>query len=370
MSSAKRPVPRLNPMLEPLEDRRLMSVDPVSLPNASVNDTVYDAVNRRLHIIYYDTQSNSLKFISFRNYLPGDPRELVAPVTIDATEGAGQYLSTALGSDGVLHVAYYDAKNGDLKYAHTNPGGGGWSNTTVDSKNTVGLYPSIALDEANKPAISYYSKSGGNLKFARMLGSTWSVVNVDTAGDVGRYSSLALNPTIIAAQGAPVFAMAYEDTTNGDFKYAEIIRDKPNTPVTVDSTTTKGGNYASLAFHNGQPSFSYYDAANADLKYAARSSNGKWSTTVVAANNSQGLYSDLSFTFDTDQPAIVYYNKTADRVVLAYRTPDKVWNFETQVTGGGRNLSAADGPVVGNAAPDLYLVYTDTATGNLVAHTF
>jgi hypothetical protein len=373
--SSKRPLPLT---LEPLEDRRLMSVDHIPLPNASVNDTVYDATARRLYIVFYDTQSKSLKSIGLRNYQPGDPIELVAPVTIDATEGAGQYLSTALGADGVLHVAYYDPKNGDLKYAHSNPAGG-WSTTTVDSKNTVGLYPSIALDRQNRPAISYYSKSGGNLKVAALRGSTWKSFVVDARGDAGRYSSLALDLDERHTVGGVPFGFAYLESTTGHFRYADVFfQNAPGDAIgglttrwaEVDSTTPQGGGYISLAFNGVNPAFSYYDAANADLKYAERSAGGIWSTTAVAANNSQGLYSDLSFTFDTDQPAIVYYNKSADRTVLAYRKPDQVWNFETLVTGGGRNLSAADGPVVGNTPPDLYLLYTDSATGNLVTATF
>src|SRR5688572_2754933 len=354
------------PTFHTLEDRRLMAVGPISIPNATVNDTAYDADNDVLHVVYFDAQSRTLKHQVAENN--GTP-PLVASI-IDATEGTGQYLSSALAPDGVLHVAYYDAKNGDLKYARRDTAGV-WSTTTVDSRNTVGLYPSIALDSNNRPAISYYSKTGGNLKFATLDGTTWSTINVDTGGDVGRYSSLALIPPGPQIIGSVRFGVAYEDSTNGDFKYAEVAGAAViSAPVRVDATTTKGGGYISLAFNGSEPAFSYYDAANADLKYAARSTNGKWSALTVAANNSQGLYSDLQFTFDTNQPAIVYYNRTSDRVMLAYRRPDRTWAFEPQVIGGGQNLSAVDGPVVGNNPPELYLAYTDSATGNLMINTF
>ena len=86
-----------------------------------------------------------------------------------------------------------------------------------------------------------------------------------------------------------------------------------------------------MNFNTGLPAMSYYDAFNADLKFAERSSKGKWTATTVAAKNSQGLYTDLAFTFDTNQPAIVYYNKTQDarrprlppaRTALELRDPD------------------------------------------------
>jgi hypothetical protein len=359
------------PTFQTLEDRRLMAVGPLSIPNATVNDTAYDAENDVLHVVYFDAQSKTLKHLGTFDdtiNIPGGAA-LLAPSVIDATEGTGQYLSTALGSDGILHVAYYDAKNGDLKYARRDTAGV-WSTTTVDSKNTVGLYPSIVLDRLNQPNIAYYSKTGGNLKVARGNGTSWNIRNIDTTGDVGRYASIAVNPNAAIEPGGSRLGIAYEDSTNGDFKYVEVTPTRFTVPVTVDASTTKGGGYISLAFNNGQPAFSYYDAANADLKYAARSDNGKWSHLTVAANNSQGLYTDLQFTFDTNQPAIVYYNKTSDRVMLAYRRPDRTWVFEPQVTGGGSNVSAADGPIVGNNPPELYLAYTDTASGNLVINTF
>ena len=363
-------------MLEHLEDRRLMAVGPYTLVGATVNDTAYNAQTGTLHTVFYDAETKQLKHQGFPNLPPGAFALLAQPVVIDATEGAGQYLSTALDDNGNLHVAYYDAKNGDLKYARRSAAGI-WSTQIVDSKNTVGLYPSIALDHNDLPVISYYNKTGGNLKLAALRAGTWQTFNVDTNGDIGRYSSLALNLDERPLVGASRFGVAYEDSTNGDFKYADLTLSNATgslrltaIPVTVDASTTKGGGYVSLAFNFTNPAFSYYDAANADLKYAQRSSKGKWSTQTVAANNSQGLYTDLQFTFDTNEPAIVYYNKTSDRVVLAYRTPAKLWNFETQVTGGGRNVSAADGPVIGNNPPDLYLAYTDSAGGNLVIDTF
>jgi hypothetical protein len=115
---------------------------------------------------------------------------------------------------------------------------------------------------------------------------------------------------------------------------------------------------------------SYYDAFNADLKYAERSSRGKWSTTTVASKNSQGLYTDLAFTFDTNQPAIIYYNKTSDAVTLAYRKPTGVWAFEDQIAGGGRNVTPADGIDDGVHAPPLYLTWFDTAGNQLKVDTF
>jgi hypothetical protein len=222
----------------------------------------------------------------------------------------------------------------------------------------VGVDRAIATHADGLPAISYYFKNTGDLKFAKFNGSAWATSLVATTNDIGRYASLALNPL------TNKLAAGFEDTTVGHFMYAEQNGSVWNM-ATVDATTKSGGGYISLNFNTGLPAMSYYDAFNADLKYAEKSSKGKWNAVTVAAKNSQGLYTDLAFTFDTNQPAIVYYNKTQDSAVLGFRETTGAWNFQTLLSGGGRNVTPADGADAGGQVPALYLVYSDTATGGL-----
>lgn len=352
------PVPAMT--LDSLEPRRLMSVGPATIANATVNDCVYDVAAGKLHVIYYDVQKKTLNYQAFNANGTAD-----APQVVDNSGDTGQYLSLARDPSGQLHAAYYDAVNRDLKYARRDVSGT-WSNTTLDSKNTTGLYPSIAIDSTGYPIVSYYYKSAGDLRVAwnwRMRNHLkWDVETAAADGDVGRYSSVAINPA------SHIPAIAYEDSTRGHIRYCEhggVIFDNH---VTVDSAI-RGGAYLSLNFRDGNPAVSYYDAYNADLKYAERSGQSAWSAQTVASEFSQGLYTDLAWTYDTNQPAIVYYDKSHDSVVLAYRTPASPWNFEVETTGGGRNVSVADGASTQGGVPDLFLVYTDTASGHLKVST-
>lgn len=346
--STSRPV-----TIEGLESRQLMSAGPANIPNAGPNDAAFDMDSKVLHVVFYDTQSKALKYQGFN-----DDGTSSTVTTIDSSGDTGQFLSVAEDSNGVLHAAYYDVQNGDLKYARRDTSGT-WTTQTLDSRNTVGLYPSVAIDANDMPAISYYAKNSGDLKLARFNGSAWTITTIASANDVGRYSSLQLNPT------TNKLAIAFEDSSTGATRFAE---EQTGWALQTAGTTKIGGGYTSLSFIGGRPSIAYYDAFNADLKYAERSSRGKWTSMTVASNNSQGLYGDLAPTFDTEQPAIVYWNKTGDSTILAYRTPGGSWSFETQLTGGGRNLTAVDGINSGNG-PDLYLIGTDSVNGGLFVRT-
>jgi hypothetical protein len=187
------------------------------------------------------------------------------------------------------------------------------------------------------PAISYYSKSGGDLKIAQGGSSGWTIGTVDSQGDVGRYGTMAFNPK------TGRWAIAYEDTTHGTFRYAQQTR-RGWSRTTADGGTKSGGGYISLVFNSKTllPAMSYYDAYNADLKFA--SFNGStWSAQTVAAKGQVGLYSNLRINADTGAADILYFNKGINGVFRATAGGGS-WGLSQVASNGGRWLTSAPAP--------------------------
>jgi hypothetical protein len=309
----------------------VMDGDPPVDPGSTglANGIAYDA-SGTMYMAYFDDATQNLKFAT--RTAAGDWSTVQG---VDAGLNVGTYLSLALDSAGRPGIAYLDGTNADLKYAHFN--GTSWDVEVVDSKYTTGYYPSLHFGAGDRPVISYYYKTGGDLRLAVSGADGWTITTVDDRGDVGRYSTLALSPL------TGRWAVGYEDTSHGTFRYAEQTK-RGWGLATVDGSTKIGGGYISLAFSplTGRPAMSYYDAYNADLKFAAFNGS-KWVAQTVASRGTVGLYSNLRIRPDTGDADILYYNKGADGVFRA-QVSSATWALTQVASDGGRWLTSAVAP--------------------------
>jgi hypothetical protein len=139
-------------------------------------------------------------------------------------------------------------------------------------------------------------------------------------------------------------SVAYEDTSNGSFKYAVQAGVGWKT-MSIDNTTTEGGGYTSLAFEpfrsgdgTFHPAVSYYDAAEGALKYATFD-GAAFHPQVVASEGNVGLYTNLVYD-SANRANIFFFNKSANRGYRAIPAGGGVWHYEL-LGPGGREISVA-----------------------------
>jgi uncharacterized delta-60 repeat protein len=114
---------------------------------------------------------------------------------------------------------------------------------TIDSATDVGAFPSLALltgltsSGAALPAVSYYDAANGDLKFAAaadVSGDTWSApTTLASLQDVGQATSLMMT------DGLP--AVAYYNVTAGDIDFLVMNKASGYSRIAFTADTTLGG---------------------------------------------------------------------------------------------------------------------------------
>ena len=167
--------------------------------------------NDHVHIAYQSREDGKLKIASNQS---GSFTSYGIDFAVPAYNMyPGYYLSMAMDDDGQFHIAHFDDKNDDLRYATGVPNGQ-WSTTIVDASG-YGYDANIAIDAGGNPHIVYHSWSGFNLKHAAWDpgASSWQVQTVASGGNMGDSNSLVLD-----ANG--VMHVAYTDENLDVMKYA------------------------------------------------------------------------------------------------------------------------------------------------------
>ena len=278
----------------------------------------------------------------------GDPQRVDGDQRIDGQADVGEYTSLKLGSDGKPRIAYYDKKNGDLKYASLETGK--WVIESVDTTGNVGGYASLVL-ENDQPRIAYYDFDAKNLKFASRSGTTWtkSVVDDGNTGvwDVGRWCSLA-------SDGNGGLGIAYYDATNGDLGY--IVGAASGFPPALSSTEwidTVGdtGRWPKLGYDLGSPRIAFQDYTNQHLKFAKKDGAGSWAVDTIDSAPWTGA--DTSVAIDHNGKITVAYFDGLNNDVLSARWDGSSWTLAKVAQEGANGyfnnvvLDATGSPIYG-----------------------
>jgi len=308
------------------------------------------------HISYLDFELDNLKYAKLIDLKTNQWLKHV----VDSVDITGWWTSIAVDGSGKVHISYYNATKGDLKYAVGKDDS--WNVSTAQKVDTVGWFTSIALNPANgNPGILYYNATTGWLQYTAKTNNSrhsWTdpqTVNVNSSAsrDVGKRSSLALN-------GAGVPFISYLDQSSGFMKYSRAYG--TNFIKYYPYSAAHSGLYSSIqVVDNYKPRIAFYDSDHGDLRYGAY--NGfSWVFHLVDGYYDFGQYASLQIS-SAGIPQISYYDATNKNLMYAIGNIDATdWTTYTLDSAGevGKYTS-----LVLNPANLPFVSYYDETNGDL-----
>ena len=239
--------------------------------------------------------------------------------TTEDVDSQGESTWIATDADGNLHVSYYAATGGQLKYAFRPADGTKWFTMTLE--HSLGFFVTrITVDANSNPHICYTPRV---TKYAHWDGQKWHVQEVDPgSGNVGFWCAIK-----VGSDNKPQIAWYLESGTF--FRYATL-----NDGV-WDAQSIEGGNGAlpgkwnSMtldAQNHAQMSYTWFPTGQ--LKYTVF--DGKsWKISLLdSPNESPGGTRGMGSSIILDRqsnPMIVYYDEDALKMA---RYVDGKWKKE------------------------------------------
>ena len=274
------------------------------------------------YISYYEANSQSLWFATL------DAQGNWVNEKVDDDGDVGQYSAIGLVNGNPV-IAYFDATNGRLKLAYKRSGL--WNKIVIDDAPDVGLWISLAVDKNGMVHIAYIDGENQDLKYARWDGRNYIVQEVDDGitaaggGVLNRQTSIALD-----SLGYP--HIAYYDGFLGDLRYAyydprqgswvkEVIDDPPE----GDNSPEDLGKWNSIVLdENDNPYIAYSDSTNYKVKLAYEV-NGQWHREMLMTEDMCDAY--INVVLLNGKPFISFFDSTYSDLRLAWKDRGS-WHYD------------------------------------------
>jgi parallel beta-helix repeat protein len=319
----------------------------------------------KVHISYYDCTNGDLKYATNKGVTPGTGNCINTNFkceTVDSNGDAGSHNSIAVDSSGKVHISYYDATNGDLKYCTNNPA---WNCQTLDSNGNVGLVTSISTDSFNNVHISYTDLTNHYVKYTYYDGSTWQgPETVDTfANSPGPVWFKGFTSLDVDSSDMPHISYLSLD---GTLKYA--YKNGATWQIqSVDSSVDLFTSTSLVLDSSDRPHIAYYnylcgiDSLPDELRYAYFDGIS-WQIDIVSYFWPFGRNTSASLALDSSYKPHISYIGNANYLQYANKA-GTIWNFETIDINGSpitRSTSIAIDP-----SDKVHISYYDSTNQDL-----
>ena len=304
-------------------------------------------------------------------------------------DDVGRFASVAT-ADGKVHVAYYDATHGALKFAIGTPGGG-WAVHQVDDEGDAGRYASLVITSSG-PAIAYMATNAaaasgvrptGDVRVARASGepsgaSDWTITTVTTK-DIPCRAALCPSSAICVAAGDCTTASG---ECEGGCATDEACVAGTCAPVIgddwVEAYPEAVGLYAALATSSDGLALVYYDRTEGNI-YGAALTGSTWDDPFLIGGYALGepFVGDsgigASLTVDGSDVWHVTYVDGAEETLRYARVENGAVDLSEVVDNGttdgttmhedGRHLVGDDSTVAVTSGGEVRVAYQDATAG-------
>jgi hypothetical protein len=210
----------------------------------------------------------------------------------------GEFIGLAV-QQGQPVVAYFESTNGDLMLARRD--GSTWEISAVDHVGDVGRYVSLEVGRDELIHLAYYDASRGALRYAVEKDGAFEITDVDGFAappttpsderDAGTWAQLRVAPAGAVGRDDIQPKIAYFDETSRTLRLAES-QDGAWKLSQIDDQVYAGTDASFLWMRDDTLVVAYFDGYSLDAKLARRTAGG-WSHQTVLTQGAVGMYNAL-----------------------------------------------------------------------------
>ena len=219
------------------------------------NPSVAIGSDGSLHICYYDWYDAILWYAT-------NVGNEWAVQAVDTAGDVGHYSSIVVDQNDIVHIAYnLEVSRESIAVKYANNATGEWATQVVEAGNDIGAFPCLAVDSAGQPYVTYNDLERNEIHLARLAEKGWEVQALAFGRPYGRASGIAVDSLdqLHIAYGA-------EDGAN-KLRYQSGVWSSM-TSEWVDETTPIGDSISLAVDQNDVVHIAYYNSATSSTMYA------------------------------------------------------------------------------------------------------